>query len=152
MSPTFTANQQCILVFIEAENVEAHHAFDDALFPPRADYLLRIVGLSVRDAGILDGDLITVRKTEHAEHGRTVIARIDDDVTVRRRSSQRPRAPVAGQSGFRADRGRPRTPHIRHRRPRRAGVDQVRFSFKEGLGLIRPASSPAARPPSTRQG
>lgn len=65
------------------ENIEAHHDVDAAMFRPRADYLLRVVGLSMRDAGILDGDLIAVHRTESADHGRIVVARIDDEVTVK---------------------------------------------------------------------
>ncbi|HJT98410.1 MAG TPA: transcriptional repressor LexA [Rhodanobacteraceae bacterium] len=68
---------------LAAENVEAHHDVDPGLFRPRADYLLRVVGLSMRDAGILDGDLIAVHKTQTAEHGRIVVARIDEEVTVK---------------------------------------------------------------------
>jgi repressor LexA len=68
---------------LAAENVEAHHGVDAGLFRPRADYLLRVVGLSMRDAGILDGDLIAVHRTESADHGRIVVARIDDEVTVK---------------------------------------------------------------------
>jgi repressor LexA len=69
---------------LAAENIEAHHGVDAAMFRPRADYLLRVVGLSMRDAGILDGDLVAVHRTESADHGRIVIARIDDEVTVKR--------------------------------------------------------------------
>jgi repressor LexA len=68
---------------LAAENIEAHHDVDAGLFHPRADYLLRVVGLSMRDAGILDGDLIAVHKRDTAEHGRIVVARIDDEVTVK---------------------------------------------------------------------
>jgi len=68
---------------LAAENIEAHHDVDPGLFRPRADYLLRVVGLSMRDAGILDGDLIAVHKTGTAEHGRIVVARLDDEVTVK---------------------------------------------------------------------
>jgi repressor LexA len=68
---------------LAAENIEAHHDVDAAMFHPRADYLLRVVGLSMRDAGILDGDLIAVHRSESAEHGRIVVARIDDEVTVK---------------------------------------------------------------------
>ncbi|HVV96556.1 MAG TPA: S24 family peptidase, partial [Rhodanobacteraceae bacterium] len=53
------------------------------LVRPRADYLVRVVGFSMRDAGILDGDLIAVHRTESADHGRIVVARIDDEVTVK---------------------------------------------------------------------
>ena len=68
---------------LAAENVEAHHEVDPGLFHPRADYLLRVVGLSMRDAGILDGDLIAVHKSDAAADGRIVIARLDDEVTVK---------------------------------------------------------------------
>jgi repressor LexA len=69
---------------LAAENIEAHHGVDPDLFRPRADYLLRVIGLSMRDAGILDGDLIAVHRTETAEHGRIIVARLDDEVTVKR--------------------------------------------------------------------
>jgi repressor LexA len=68
---------------LAAENIEAHHEVDPGLFRPRADYLLRVVGFSMRDAGILDGDLIAVHKSDTAAHGRIVVARIDDEVTVK---------------------------------------------------------------------
>ena len=68
---------------LAAENIETAHAIDPDLFRPRADYLLRVVGLSMRDAGILDGDLIAVHRTPTAEHGRIVVARLDDEVTVK---------------------------------------------------------------------
>ena len=68
---------------LAAGNIEAEHAIDPGLFRPRADYLLRVVGLSMRDAGILDGDLIAVHRTPTAAHGRIVVARLDDEVTVK---------------------------------------------------------------------
>jgi repressor LexA len=68
---------------LAAEHIEAHVRLDPALFTPRADYLLRVRGSSMRDAGILDGDLIAVHKRETAEHGRIVVARLDDEVTVK---------------------------------------------------------------------
>jgi len=68
---------------LAAENIEAEHGVDPDLFRPRADYLLRVVGLSMRDAGILDGDLIAVHRSATAEHGRIVVARLDDEVTVK---------------------------------------------------------------------
>lgn len=69
---------------LAVENVEQHVDVDAAMFRPRADYLLRVSGLSMRDVGILDGDLIAVHSTPTAEHGRIVVARIDDEVTVKR--------------------------------------------------------------------
>jgi repressor LexA len=65
-------------------NIEASYAVDAALFRPRADFLLRVVGLSMRDAGILDGDLIAVHRTDDADSGRIVVARLDDEITVKR--------------------------------------------------------------------
>jgi repressor LexA len=68
---------------LAAENIEAEIGVDPALFRARADYLLRVVGSSMRDAGILDGDLIAVQRSAAAEHGRIVVARLDDEVTVK---------------------------------------------------------------------
>jgi repressor LexA len=66
------------------ENIEGHYQVDPRLFAPRADYLLRVRGLSMRDAGILDGDLLAVHRTSEAAHGQIVVARLDDEVTVKR--------------------------------------------------------------------
>ena len=69
---------------LAVENIEQHVDVDAAMFRPRADYLLRVSGVSMCDVGILDGDLIAVHRTPTAEHGRIVVARIDDEVTVKR--------------------------------------------------------------------
>lgn len=66
------------------EHIEAHYQLDPALFKPRADYLLRVHGMSMRDAGILDGDLLAVHRTSEARNNQIVVARIDDEVTVKR--------------------------------------------------------------------
>jgi len=66
------------------ENIEDHLKVDQSLFRPRADFLLRVQGMSMRDAGILDGDLLAVHKTAVAEHDQIVVARIGDEVTVKR--------------------------------------------------------------------
>ena len=66
------------------EHVQAHYQIDSALFKPAADYLLRVRGMSMRDAGILDGDLLAVHKTAEARSGQVVVARVQDDVTVKR--------------------------------------------------------------------
>ncbi|MDD2875073.1 MAG: transcriptional repressor LexA, partial [Azoarcus sp.] len=68
---------------LAAEHVEKHFQLDPALFSPRADYLLRVRGMSMRDAGILDGDLIAVHRAAEARNGQIVVARIDDEVTVK---------------------------------------------------------------------
>jgi repressor LexA len=65
-------------------NVQARHRVDPALFKPRADYLLKVRGLSMRDAGILDGDLLAVHATHEARSGQIVVARLHDEVTVKR--------------------------------------------------------------------
>jgi repressor LexA len=57
---------------------------DPNLFTPRADYLLRVRGLSMRDAGILEGDLLAVHRTPEARTGQIVVARLADEVTVKR--------------------------------------------------------------------
>jgi repressor LexA len=72
-------------------NIEANFAVDPALFRPHADFLLRVVGLSMRDAGILDGDLIAVHRTPTAHNGQIVIARLDDEITVKRLKRERDR-------------------------------------------------------------
>jgi repressor LexA len=66
------------------EHIETHCQIDPAWFTPRADYLLRVRGLSMRDVGILDGDLLAVHRTSEARSGQIVVARIGDEVTVKR--------------------------------------------------------------------
>lgn len=66
------------------EHIEAHYQIDPSLFSPRADYLLKVRGTSMKDAGILDGDLLAVHRSSEARPGQIVVARIDDDVTVKR--------------------------------------------------------------------
>ena len=66
------------------EHVAQHYSCDPALFASRPDYLLKVRGMSMRDAGILDGDLLAVQKRSEAKDGQIVVARIDDDVTVKR--------------------------------------------------------------------
>ena len=54
------------------------------MFSPRADYLLTVHGMSMKDAGILDGDLLAVHRSAEAKAGQVVVARIGDEVTVKR--------------------------------------------------------------------
>ncbi|WP_100642408.1 transcriptional repressor LexA [Alteromonas facilis] len=66
------------------EHVEAHYKVDPALFHPQADFLLRVNGMSMKDIGILDGDLLAVHRTADVHNGQVVVARVDEDVTVKR--------------------------------------------------------------------
>jgi len=66
------------------EHIVGRYSVDPGLFRPRADYLLKVRGMSMRDAGILDGDMLAVHKTEDARSGQIVVARLADEVTVKR--------------------------------------------------------------------
>ncbi|GAK84817.1 SOS-response repressor and protease LexA [Vibrio ponticus] len=66
------------------EHVEAHYQVDPSMFKPQADFLLRVNGESMKDIGIMDGDLLAVHKTQDVRDGQVVVARVDDDVTVKR--------------------------------------------------------------------
>ncbi|MEQ3512562.1 transcriptional repressor LexA [Pseudoalteromonas sp. BZB3] len=66
------------------EHIESHYEVDPSLFKPAADYLLRVDGMSMKDIGILDGDLLAVHKAQVAQNGQVVVARVDNDVTVKR--------------------------------------------------------------------
>jgi len=66
------------------EYVQERFQVDPNLFTPRADYLLRVRGMSMRDAGILEGDLLAVHRTQEARTGQVVVARLADEVTVKR--------------------------------------------------------------------
>ena len=66
------------------EHIESHYQVDPALFHPRADFLLRVQGMSMKNIGILDGDLLAVHKTQEVRNGQVVVARLDEDVTVKR--------------------------------------------------------------------
>ncbi|HXY04930.1 MAG TPA: transcriptional repressor LexA [Burkholderiaceae bacterium] len=66
------------------ENVLKRPAVDPSTFRPRADYLLEVRGMSMRDAGILDGDWLAVHRQSQAHNGQIVVARLGDDVTVKR--------------------------------------------------------------------
>ena len=70
---------------IEAiEHIEDHYPVSGTMFNPTADYLLRVNGNSMENIGILDGDLLAVHKTKIAKKGPVVVARVDDEVTVKR--------------------------------------------------------------------
>ena len=66
------------------EHIEGHYRVDPSLFKPSADFLLRVNGMSMKDIGILDGDLLAVHRTTDVHNGQVVVARVEDDVTVKR--------------------------------------------------------------------
>jgi len=66
------------------ENIEAHYTIDPQLFNPKPHYLLRVQGMSMKDAGILDGDLVAVHRTPEVRSRQIIVARLDDEVTVKR--------------------------------------------------------------------
>ena len=66
------------------QNVEESCRINPDFFHPKADYLLRVRGMSMKDIGILDGDLLAVHTTREPRNGQIVVARIDEEVTVKR--------------------------------------------------------------------
>ncbi|MBS7783150.1 transcriptional repressor LexA [Providencia stuartii] len=70
------------------EHIESHYQVDPELFKPHADFLLRVNGMSMKDIGIMDGDLLAVHKTQDVRNGQVVVARIEDEVTVKRFKQQ----------------------------------------------------------------
>lgn len=66
------------------EHIDQSYLIQSSLFDKKADYLLRVRGMSMRDAGIMDGDLLAVQSTREAKNGQIVVARLGDDVTVKR--------------------------------------------------------------------
>jgi repressor LexA len=70
------------------EHIIDHLRIDAALFQPRPHYLLKVVGMSMRDAGILDGDLVAVHRTPEVRNRQIVVARLENEVTVKRYRQQ----------------------------------------------------------------
>ena len=66
------------------EHIDQTYAVEASMFPRRPDYLLKVRGMSMRDAGILDGDLLAVQRGSEAKNGQIVVARLGDEVTVKR--------------------------------------------------------------------
>jgi repressor LexA len=66
------------------EHVDQTYLMEASMFPRRPDYLLKVRGMSMRDAGIMDGDLLAVQKAKEAKTGQIVVARLGDEVTVKR--------------------------------------------------------------------
>jgi len=66
------------------EHIDQTYIVEASMFARRPDYLLKVRGMSMRDAGIMDGDLLAVQKTKEAKNGQIVVARLGDEVTVKR--------------------------------------------------------------------
>lgn len=66
------------------EHIEEHYKMDGSLFHPAADYLLRVNGESMKNIGILDGDILAVHQTTDVQNGQVIVARVENDVTVKR--------------------------------------------------------------------
>jgi repressor LexA len=93
IGPTLTSQESRLPVIgrvaagspiLAAEHIEDYCTIAPELFHPRADYLLRVRGSSMQDAGILDADLLAVHATSDVQNGQIVVARLDDEVTVKR--------------------------------------------------------------------
>lgn len=69
---------------LSEQHIETTYHVDPALFSARPDYLLKVRGMSMRDAGIMEGDLLAVQKTTQARNGQIIVARLGDEVTVKR--------------------------------------------------------------------
>ena len=72
------------------ENIENRYRIDTSLFSPKPHYLLRVQGMSMKGAGILDGDLVAVCRTPEVRNGQVVVARIEEEVTVKRYRQEGP--------------------------------------------------------------
>ena len=68
---------------LSEQHIEAYRSLGPDQFKPKADYLLRVRGMSMRDAGILDGDLVAVHRTVEVRNGQIVVARLENEVTVK---------------------------------------------------------------------
>ncbi len=68
------------------EHIETHYRIDPQLFNPKPHYLLRVQGMSMKNAGILDGDLVAVHRTPEVRSRQIIVARLEDEVTVKRYS------------------------------------------------------------------
>ena len=66
------------------EHIEQTYYFESSLFQRQPDYLLKVRGMSMRDVGIMDGDLLAVQQNKEARNGQIVVARLGDEVTVKR--------------------------------------------------------------------
>ncbi len=72
------------------QNIESRYRVDPAIFNPKPHYLLRVQGMSMKNAGILDGDLVAVCRTPEVRNGQVVVVRLDEEVTVKRYRQEGP--------------------------------------------------------------
>ena len=72
------------LPILAQEHIEQSYMVEAGMFPRKPDYLLKVRGMSMRDAGILDGDLLAVQRAKEAKNGQIVVARLGEEVTVKR--------------------------------------------------------------------
>ncbi|MDX1400085.1 MAG: transcriptional repressor LexA [Oceanospirillum sp.] len=72
------------------EHIEGHYRIDTSIFNPPPHFLLRVEGMSMKDAGILDGDLVAVHRTAEVRSGQIIVARLEDEVTVKRYRQEGP--------------------------------------------------------------
>ena len=72
------------LPILAQEHIEQTYVLEASLFPRTPDYLLKVKGMSMRDAGIMDGDLLAVQRTSEVRNGQIVVARLGEEVTVKR--------------------------------------------------------------------
>ena len=94
------------------EHIEDHVQIDPSFFKPRADYMLEVVGDSMIDIGIFDGDYLAVTNTQHANNGDIVVARVEDEVTVKRFQKTRSK-------------------HIVHLEPENAEYNTIKVDLRE---------------------
>jgi repressor LexA len=66
------------------EHIEQSYSFESGMFARKPDYLLKVKGMSMRDAGIMDGDLLAVQSAKEARNGQIIVARLGEEVTVKR--------------------------------------------------------------------
>ena len=72
------------------ENIEDHLSIDPSIFHPQPHYLLKVIGMSMKNAGILDGDLVAVHRTPNVRNRQIIVARLENEVTVKRYRQEGP--------------------------------------------------------------
>jgi len=72
------------------ENIEDHVSIDPSVFHPQPHYLLKVIGMSMKNAGILDGDLVAVHRTPNVRNRQIIVARLENEVTVKRYRQEGP--------------------------------------------------------------